>query len=175
MLRSKDINWDGNAIFENGRVIGFKQQKPSNNYYMRPIPSSRNAIQDAREGSKVLAGMMRPVTKDQLADTFKRLNIHVGKQKKTPAEINSMTWDYYNDLSQYPIKLIEDACKTYRKAPGGNEFMPKSGKLIELMSAKWHKMKLMKVRIDKILGVHEEKKPRQNIMVSLDDALNGLM
>ncbi len=174
LLKDKNIDWEGNCIFENGKVVGFKTKKASNHYHMRPIPTRGKALGEARDASKILDIMMYPATPDQVAIVFKKLSLHCGKQKKTDEENRFLFMDYYADLKKYPATLIEEACEKYRRLPEGNEFMPSSGKLISLIAEKYHKMKFLRTRIDKILGTYVEPKKKKNQTVSLSEALEKL-
>ncbi len=175
MLNDKDIDWEGNYNFENGRVVSFKHDKFTNHFHMRQIPQGEKATNAAKEVLKTLEVIMQSATMEQVALAFKKLYVTCGKQNRSPEEMKYMFTDYYNDLGKYPIKLIEEACEAYRKLPEGNEFMPTSGKLIALMAEKWHKMLFMKTRINKILGLHVEPTIKQNKILSLDEALARLM
>ena len=72
------------------------------------------------------------------------------------------------------MKLIADACEAYRKLPEGNQFMPSSGKIIGLLNDKWWKIKFLKQRIEKILGIYVPPEKKQNRVLSLDEALEAL-
>ena len=175
MLNDSDIDWDGNCNFVDKKVISFKIDKATNHYRMRQIPSGLDALNDAKEALKTLQGIMRPSTFDQVAVAIKKLSIHCGKQNRSANEIASMIEDFYHDLKKYPFKLIVEACDKYRALPEDNNFMPSSGQLIALMADKWHGMKRMEIRINKILGLHIQEKPRENKTLSLDEALKGFM
>lgn len=175
MVTNKNIDWSGDCNFENGKVVSFKTNKASNHYHMKPIPSTDKAIEEAKRASVTLEALMRPATCNEIVIAIKKLSLICGKQNRTAKEIDSIISDYYNDLSGYPIRLINEACEAYRKLPDNNNFMPTSGKLIALMETKWHKMKFLKARIDKILGTHEDPLIKKNRSVSLDDALARLM
>ena len=152
----------------------FLVSSPSNHYGMKPIPKNEDLAKDAGDADKLLASIMQPASKDAIILTLKKLSLHCGMQTKAPEEVQYLLIDYCNDLSQYPRRLIEDACDSYRQLPEGNNFMPSSGKLISLMSNKYHKMKFLRTRIDKILGKHEAVPERGNKSISLMDAINNL-
>lgn len=175
MLNDKDIDWEGNCIFEDGKVAGFKTEKASNHKYMMPIPQFDWLQESAKIASKQLDGFMYPATPDQIGIEIKKLSLHCGKSNKSQEETKYMFMDYCKDLESYPIKLISEACDKYRKQAEGNEFMPSSGKLIALMADKWHKMKLLRQRIDKILGTSAPPHQKQNRVLSLDEALEQLI
>ena len=174
MLNNKDIDWEGNCIFEDGNVVGFKVDKASNHRYMQPIPKNEYIVNSAKEAKKTLDAVMQPATFDQIGIEIKKLSLHCGKANKNAEETKYMFMDYCKDLEGYPIKLIAEACEKYRKLSEGNEFMPNSGKLIALMAEKWHKMKFLKTRIDKILGTYVEPAKKQNRVLSFDEALAQL-
>jgi len=175
MVISKDIDWEGNCEFKNGKVVGFKVDKQTNHYHMRPIPCEEKFINEAKQASITLDAIMKPATREQVAIAWKKLSLHCGVQGKSTSEINSLVADYYHDLKEYPIRLIEEACETYRKLPKDNNFMPTTGKLISLMSEKHYKMKFLRTRIDKILGLYIEPAWEQNKMLSLNDILAKLL
>ena len=175
LINDKDIDWEGNCIFENGKVVGFKHESTSNHKHMLPIPKAEWLVNSANVAMMALEAIMQPATPDQIAIEVKKLSLHCGKTNKTPEEVKYMTMDYYNDLKGYPIKLIAEACQKYRTLPEKNEFMPNSGKLIALMAVKWHKMKFLKERINKILGTHREPERKRNEVLSLDEALEAII
>lgn len=175
LLSNQEVDWDGVCNFEDGKVVSFKYDLPSNHRQMRPIPQSDKAKQDAKIALSVLEGLMKPATSDQIAIAVKRLSLHCGMQAKAPEDVKSMFLDYCHDLKKYPIKLLEDACAKYRTMPEGNQFMPNSGQLMALMHEKYTKMLFMKIRIDKILGTYVSPEPKQNRVLSLDEALDRLM
>ncbi len=175
MLNDRDIDWDNNCNFEGKKVINFRTNKATNHYHMRPIPQSEDTIKAANEALRTLEAVMQPATMEQVAIAFKKLHVTCGKQNRNPEEMKYMFTDYYKDLDKYPIKLIEEACEVYRTLPEGNEFMPTSGRLISLMTEKWNKMLFMKIRINKILGLHNEPESKQNRALSLNEALDKLL
>ena len=174
LLINKDIDWDGDCVFENGAVAKFKTEKTSNHWRMRPIPQGLKARNEALEAKERLEKIMRPATKDQISICLKKLSLHCGMQNKAPNEVSAMVADYLYDLAKYPVILLEEACATYRAAPEGNQFMPRSGQLVTLMKDKYHKMKFLQMRIDKILGLYVEPAQKQNKALSLNEILDRL-
>jgi hypothetical protein len=176
-LKQASIDWDGNCEFdESGKVVGFKIDSPSNNRYMRPIPRSDKSITEAMKTKSILQDAMKSPSKSEMSVELKKLSLHCGLQNKAPEEVALMAEDYFEDLGQYPLFLLQEACKKYRTLPEGNNFMPSSGKLISLMADKYHKLKFLQSRVDKILGLHlEAEKPRENKGISLNEALNRLL
>ena len=152
LVNNSDIDWNGDCIFENGKVIGFATNKTTNHHRMKPIPRGSKSLVEAQQALETLQILMKPATREEFAIAWKKLHLHCGKQNKTPQEISSIISDYYQDLKIYPIKLIEESCEKYRKLPEDNSFMPTSGKLISLLTEKYHRMKFLRTRIDKILG-----------------------
>lgn len=139
---------------------------------MKPIPQGEGIINDALKADKLLQSVMNPATREQIAMAIKKLSLHCGKQFKNPDDIKHMFNDYCEDLAEYPALLINQACKSYRTQAEGNNFMPSSGKLIELMSKRMHSLRKIKSRVDKILGVQPvaNEKP-----VSLNEAIERMM
>lgn len=176
LINNRDIDWDGNCVFdEDGKVVEFKTQSSSNHYRMRPVPKTDAVMRDAFEADRLLSSIMQPATGDQIALAIKKLALHCGLQGKAPEEVQYMFLDYCHDLAEYPVVLINEACATYRKLPEGNNFLPSSGKLISLMQGKYSKMKFMRKRINQILGLCSEPvQGRENKTMSLMDALNAL-
>ena len=177
LINSKNIDWDGNCVFDdNGKIVEFKTQSTNNHYGLKPIPKSDAAMRDAIEADKLLESIMRPATHEQIAIAIKKLALHCGLQGKAPEEVQYMFIDYCQDLAEYPKSLIDGACAEYRKLPEGNNFLPSSGKLISLMQPKFSKMKFMRKRINQILGLSNEKMQgaRENKSVSIMDAINNL-
>ena len=174
-ITSRDIDWDGSCEFDgNGKVVKFIKPSSANHFRMLPIPKDDNTINEAKQADLILKGIMKSATKDQIGICIKRLSLHCGMQAKTPEEVKSLFLDYCNDLEIYPIKLIEDACAQYRTMPQGNSFMPSSGQLLTLIDPQYNKMRLLKKRIDKILGVYVRPLARENKTLSLSEALARL-
>ena len=174
-MGNKNIDWEGNCEFdENGKVSGFKKQSSSNSYSMVPIPNGEKLLEDARDAEKVLASIMQTASGAEIAVAIKKLSLHCGMQAKAPDDVKHMFVDYCQALAEYPKVLIDEACAHYRKLPEGNNFLPSSGKLISLMSSKYHNMKGMQKREDQILGKYQAKQERENKSVSIMDAINNL-
>ena len=172
LINDRDVDWDGNCEFdENGKVVGFKVPSQSNHLRMRPIPKNEELLKDVREADKLLASVMKPATRDEIGIMIKKLSLHCGMQAKAPEEVKFMFLDYCNDLAEYPKALINEACEKYRKLPEGNNFLPSSGKLISLMSEKYHKLKFMRQRINKILGKEAPKPQKENKELSFLESL----
>ena len=175
LINNSNIDWNGNCRFdEKGEIIEFVHSSPNNHYGLKPVPKTDAVLKDAREAEKLLSSIMQPATKDQIAIAVKKLSLHCGMQAKAPEEVKSMFMDYCRDLAEYPKVLIDESCEIYRKQPDGNNFMPSSGKLISLINGKYHKMKFLRSRIEKILGTHEAIPERGNKSVSLMDAIKNL-
>lgn len=176
LINNKNIDWNGDCEFdENGEVTGFKRDLPTNSYRLQPIPKSDKLLTDARNAERLLASVMQPATKNQIAIAIKKLSLHCGLQAKAAQEVQSMFTDYCHDLEKYPKLLIDKACTEYRTLPEGNNFMPSSGKLISLMSGQYNKLKFLQLRIDQILGKSEPKKERENKSISIMDALENII
>jgi hypothetical protein len=178
VLGSKSIDWDGVCKFdEHGNFEGYASPtNPKNNKYLRPIPSAEKSISEARRTKAILTEALKPPHESEMMVELKKLSLHCGLQNKAPEEVMHMFDDYLEDLKDYPYKLLREACKKYRTLPEGNNFMPSSGKLISLMADKYHKLKFLQSRVDKILGLHlEAEKPRENKGITLNEALNRLL
>lgn len=154
--------------------MGFKRDNVNNSFYMRPIPCGEKARGEAKQALMILEGVMRPCTIDQLAVEVKKLTLHCATAGRSEDDNNQFLKDYYSDLKQYPIKLIAEACKKYRLKSEGNNFMPQSGALIQLIQVKYGRMQAMKIRINKILGTHVEPEGNKNRPVSMVEALSEL-
>lgn len=175
LLTSKDIDWDGNCIFDGGRVTGFKVDKTTNHRHMKPIPTDEGFKAAARASQVTLEELLRPATPEQIILEIKKLSLHCGKTIKAEEEAKFIFMDYCKDLSKYPIRLIAEACDNYRKLPKGNSFMPKSGRLIELLTIKYHKIKFWQAHNNKILELHVEPEVSRNQVPTLDEILKDLL
>lgn len=170
------IDWEANCHFdESGKVIAFKRENIKNNCQMKPVPQDAQTMKDAMEADKMLRAVMQPCTKEQLAFTLKKLSLHVGMGKKTQTEVKLLFLDYFEDLSQYPIKLIEDACAEYRRLPNGNEFFPSSGRLIAMIKPKFDKMQLLRRRIDAILGINNPPVVKKKKQMTLTEIIETII
>ena len=175
-MTNSNIDWEGNCEFdEAGKVVKFIIPKSTNHFRMMPIPKDDETLQEAKEADLILQAIMQGATREQVAVCIKRLSLHCGMQAKAPEEVKHLFLDYCNDLASYPVKLIEDACKEYRTSVEGNQFMPSSGKLISMIEPKFRKMKLLRQRIDKILGVYVHPAQNTNKTMSLNEALAKLL
>ena len=156
-------------------MVGFKKPSVHNSFQMVPIPQSEEVLQEANVASERLREAMRPSKVEEVAMVLKRLSLHCGMPPRSPEEVKSMLGDYYHDLGEYPIALLEEAAESLRKMEEGSKYLPSSGKLISMMMPKYRKMQLMRKRIDQILGVYVEPVRKENKMMSLTEALNNLL
>lgn len=171
LVNSREIDWDGNCIFENGKVVRFRHQDQRNSFSMRPIPQNEDTQKMARNALLTLDNALKPATTDEIALSVKKLSLHCGMQDKSPLDVKFMFMDYCVDLKDYPIGLIDEACKSYRQQSSGNEFMPSSGKLISMMESKYYKMIFLKKRVEKILGIDEVKKLPLSLWEEIDQVV----
>jgi hypothetical protein len=175
IVASKNIDWNGNCVFENGKVVGFKYQDSSNHFRMIPVPQGNRARNAASQALEAINQALRHSSVTEIALILKKLSTHCAKVNKSPTEVDLIGTDYISDLRKYPAFLITEACESYRLQPSDNQFMPSSGKLISMMTPKYLKLKALKVKAEKILGIYEEPAKRENKPVSLMDALNNVL
>ncbi len=161
LLSSERVDWSGKYAFHEDGEIDFQRTTENGvgsiNTLIRPMPSLNDENRAEFERTRaVLLDAMRPPTKLEFGDLITRLSFHCGMQAKDPGAVASMTKDYWNDFGHYPYSLIQNACAKYRRLPEGNNFMPNSGKFIELMSHEYHKLKRMLERAEKLLGISSQ-------------------
>jgi hypothetical protein len=172
-ITSTKIDWDSNCKFDElGNVVGFHRQDIKNNYSMKPVPHDEKILKLAREGKKVLDGVMKPASREEIALAVKKLSLHCGMQDRAPNDVKHMFNDYCEDLKQYSLLLINDACAAYRKSLKSSKFLPSSGELIALIKPRYAKLARMRDRINKILGEQENlPKDKKDGTVLLSDLL----
>jgi hypothetical protein len=177
VLDSRNIDWEGICKFdENGNFVNYNSPtNPKNNRYLKPIPSGERAMEEARRTKAILEEALKPPHPSLMMVELKKLSLHCGLQNKAPEEVAHMFDDYIEDLQDYPYKLLREACQKYRLLPEGNNFMPSSGKLVALMSDKYHKLKFLERRVNQILGLCEAEKTRENRGLSLNEALERIL
>ena len=154
---------------------GFRKGREStkNSFQMRPIPRTEGALMAAKQAKQSLCQALTPATRGQIAVLIKKLSLHCGMQAKAASEVKMLLADYCIDLAGYPAYLIEEACGEIRRDPS-NKFLPSSGALIQIMTPKMNKLKLIKRRVDKILGEEKDPQPKkQKGMISISSALDG--
>jgi len=175
LLNNKNIDWDNNCNFNAaGKVSNFKQEALTNSFSMRCVPKGELVTSEAKNALYVLEAIMQTSTRGEFSIIFTRLSNHCGLQNKDPNMFKSMLRDYWQDLGQYPKSLIDKACDKYRRLPSGNNFMPKSGVLINLMDAEFHKMQTMHKRINIILGNVKPRVEKTNKPLSLSDTIKNM-
>lgn len=163
------FDWDGIAIFEDGKVVGFKRSdNPDNSFSLKPIPQGEGVIRDAQEAKQKLDAILTPPTEDAFNMMFKILTLNYNHQAKSEAEwaLISGAWKY--DLAHYPKVLLQQVFGQIRK-DGNQEFMPKIGNVIERIEKPYRKLKKIERRVNQILGIKEDK--QQTILEQLDKFL----
>lgn len=156
LIQATSIDWDGIAIFENGKVVGFKDNENINNSFsLQPIPQGKGVIKDAQEAKAKLDVILAPPTEDTFKTMFKILTLNYNHQAKSDTEwaLISGAWQY--DLAHYPKILIQQVFGEIRK-DGNQQFMPKIGDIIKRIEKPYRKLKLLEKRVNKILGIEEQ-------------------
>ena len=167
-IKSDFVDWDGIAIFEGDKVVGFKSDCNSkNSYSLRPIPQDDESLQDAQVAKIRLDEFLRPANKHEFMELFKALTLHYYQAQRTHEEVVIMVRDYYTDIGSYPIVLLKEACANCRK-DSSQKFMPKSGDILDKIKPAYRKLKHHEKRINQILGIEEVKEQ------SLMDVLKGI-
>lgn len=153
LLDSQKIDWNGNCLFdENGKIIAFAVESTKNTPNLKPIPKTEAILRDAKEADKLLQSIMQTPSRELMSIIITRLSVSCALQSQTKGAMIQKIENYFEDLRDIPICLIEKACSLYRKLPSGNEFMPTSGRLISLIQTDLNKLKKQRHRIDLILG-----------------------
>jgi hypothetical protein len=167
LVHKTSIDWDGIAIFEDGKVVGFKRSNnPDNSFSLKPIPQGEGVIREAREAKPTLDALLAPPTEDAFNMMFKILTLNYNHQAKSETEWALITGAWKHDLAHYPKVLIQQVFGEIRK-DGNQDFMPKIGNIIQRIDKPYKKIKRMEKRINQILGIEEVKEQ------SLMDVLKG--
>ena len=152
LLTDSRIDWLDNCIFKDGKVVDFKIHTASNSFQMRPVPQSEQAKIDAKVALESVQKQLKPATPDQIAICLKRLSLHCGMQYKSENDYKHILLDYIKDLKDYSFFSIAWACAEYRLQVEGNNFLPKSGVLVEKMKTKQFFLKRTEQKLLRILG-----------------------
>ena len=168
IVKAAYIDWDDTAIFENGKVVSFKNKSTTNNYSLKPIPSDDKSISDARDAKQSIADILKPPTKESFAAMFKILTLNYNHQAKNTKDwgIVSGAWEF--DLGGYPKVLLQQVFGDLRR-DGDQKFMPNIGEVIKRLDIPLNKIKRVERRVNKILGIEEQKE------ISLLEQLNKLI
>ena len=84
--------------------------------------------------------MLKPASVEQIADMLIKLSLQYPSPAMNKEQFKMMIIKYIEDLSPYPIDLIEQACAAYAQNTD-NRFFPKSYKLSDLIMGAWRKRK----------------------------------
>lgn len=92
--------------------------------------------------------MLMPAEPIEILQAIAKLRLHFPTSHLKDSELKALLSDYLQDMSSYPIDLIEKACVEYRRNHE-NLFFPKLGQLLKLMDDHWYKRlsKLKKLKI----------------------------
>lgn len=159
LLSRNDIDWAGKCLFTpEGRFNGFKNGRQGGNISARPVPSDAETVARAKVEKKRIEKIMIKPTKAEFAELMARLSFHCGHQQMTPEMSQSVLQDKWEDLKDYSLPILKEACKQYRLLPKGNNFMPQSGNLIALIKEEWNALNTALSRIEAIIDGEKDGK-----------------
>jgi hypothetical protein len=118
-------------------------------HYSRGIPvikKDSEFYKNILKSIKTVEALLLPANPRQILTSLAKLRLHYATAQMTEAENRLMIHDYINDLSTYPIDIIEQSCVDYRR-DAQNQFYPKIGQLIKIANQyfcmrKWKIQKL---------------------------------
>lgn len=180
LLTTDKIDWSGKYVFHgDGRVDA--QATADNGVAwvdmgMMRLPVLTDEGREELLASKVaLSDAMRRPTPDEFKTILTRLRLHFGMQDKSPEEVRSLLNDYWDDLREYPVLLLADVARQWRRNPA-NKWFPKVGELLTLIMPRAAQLKRMMQRTCQALGepAPEETKRRATGKNSLQDILNTM-
>lgn len=127
-----------------GRALGKSER------YSRGIPIIRKDSEFYKKVLKAISTLeqlLLPSEPKQILTSLAKLRLHYATAQMTEAENRLMIHDYINDLSIYPIDIIEQSCVDYRR-DAQNQFYPKIGQLIKIANQYFYmrKWKLQKLK-----------------------------
>jgi len=99
--------------------------------------------------------LLKPATPKDILVILGNLRLHFNTNLMNQKEFELLLTDYIEELAIYPIDLIYEACRTYRKDPQ-SVFFPKLGQLLGLMSDKCYKRRWELQKLYKLLEVSED-------------------
>jgi hypothetical protein len=74
---------------------------------------------------------LRPTGKEALAIELGRLGLHCRPPDHSQSQLKILMEDYIEDLSEFPLDLIQDACKEWRR---NEKWWPKISELREIIT-----------------------------------------
>jgi hypothetical protein len=156
LIQKKSIDWDGDAVFEDGKLVKFHNDSSKNNWNLKPIPQGEGVIKEAQEAKQRLDAILTPPTEDAFNMMFKILTLNYNHQSKSETEWALISGAWKHDLAHYPKVLIQQVFGELRK-DGNQKFMPNIGEVVQRIERPYRKIKKIEGRVNKILGIEEKK------------------
>jgi hypothetical protein len=97
-----------------------------------------------------LERLLMPAKDAEVISLLAQLRLHFALPYLSEIEIGILMNDYLEDLSIYPIDIIEQACVDYRRDKN-SLFFPKVGQLLGLIREKWYERKYKLQKLKKLL------------------------
>lgn len=91
-------------------------------------PHSITSSREALNSSRSLAIWKPKSSRKEISTAIAKLAVHYYRPDFTPEHAKLLFADFAEDLRDYPIDRIEDACRAYRRDPE-NRFFPTPGQL----------------------------------------------
>ncbi len=124
---------------------------------MRPIPviiKDSEEYSELTEMTKCWIALCKPAPAKEATYELKKLSCHCAMQNRDVNDFAMMLDDYLTDLEEYPIDLIQNACRIYRNdSSKESDFFPRPGKLKVLMANDLSLRKLTLSRLQMLLHV----------------------
>lgn len=140
LLSDEGIDWQGN-------MLGKSQ------YLSKRVPviSKNSVVYDQLiEAISVIEKLLEPANETDIIPLLVKLRLHFSLQHLSEIEISILINDYLEDISIYPIDIIEQACIDYRKCEK-SLFFPKVGQILALIKDKWYKRRYKLQKLKKLL------------------------
>jgi hypothetical protein len=82
-----------------------------------------------RQAAVAVCASLTPAKPQEVAVLFERLSLHYPELKRTDREAKLAIEDWLEDLAEYPVDLIREACRLWRNST--QRFFPTPGQLID--------------------------------------------
>lgn len=144
LLNDKGIDWRGDMLGKS-------------EYLCRKIPViDRNSrlYSQLLEAISRFEKLLEPSCDTETIQLLAKLRLHFVLSQLSEAEIGILINDYLEDVSIYPLDIIEQACIDYRRDKN-SLFFPKVGQLLELIKERWYPRKYKLQKLKKLLDASQ--------------------
>lgn len=121
------------------------------------VPKESDQYQQLLEAVYHARRLLKPASSAEAGFELKRLSVWCPMQQRDIRDFKLMLHDALNDLAEYPLDLIQQACARYRNNPDQrNDFFPRPGRLKALVEHKLVERRRMLYRLERLLAVANE-------------------